>query len=62
MIAEYKEAFVRCYPHHHVEVKPKKVRDEIRYRVIVNGEAGDLLLSSDDLKHATKLFNRGRKH
>lgn len=61
MIAEYKEAFGRCYPHHHIEVKPKKVRDEVRFRVIINGEAGDLLLSADDLKGATRLFNQGRK-
>lgn len=61
MIDDYKAAFNRCYPHHHVAVKPKKVRGEIRYRVIINGEAGDLLLSADDMKGATRLFNRGRK-
>lgn len=61
MIPEYKEAFSRCYPHHHIEVKPKKVRDELRFRVIINGEAGDLLLSAEDMKGATRLFNQGRK-
>lgn len=64
MIAEYVEAFNRCYPHHHVKVKPvRKHRDpEVQYRVFINGDGGEHTLTADDIKSATRMFNRGRKH
>lgn len=63
MIAEYKAAFNRCYPDKTVDLKPKKMRNgEIRFRVIVDKDPGDMLLTQDDLKYATQLFERGRKH
>jgi hypothetical protein len=61
MIAEYIEGFQRCYPGKQVELKPKKTREgDIRFRVLINREPGDILLSEGDVKSATRLFNRGR--
>lgn len=62
MIREYKEAFQRCYPDKSVEVRPKKVKGEIRFRVVVDKDPGDLLLTKDDIMYATKQFNRGKVH
>jgi hypothetical protein len=59
MIAEYMEGFQRCYPGKTVELRPVKVRREIRYRVIINGEGGDRLLSADEVKSSTRDFNKG---
>lgn len=61
VIAEsYVEAFQRCYPQKNVQVVPRHVSAwEIRYRVYVDGEPGDSLLTEDDLRFATALFNRG---
>lgn len=60
MIHAYIEGFKRHYPHHEVKVKP--VRDkrypEPRYRVFINGEGGDITLSADDMRFATRMFNR----
>jgi hypothetical protein len=63
MIAEYIEAFQRCYPGRSVELKPKRDNRtrEIRWRVIIDKDGGDRLLSDDEVKQATRDFNRGRK-
>ncbi len=60
MIQEYKEAFLRCYPHKTVEVKPRKVRGELRFSVVINGDRGDLLLTEEQVGEATRAFNRGK--
>lgn len=64
MIDSYINAFQRCYPHHHVQVKPvnKKIdgKPTILFRVIVNNDPGDRLFEGRELVDATKLFNRGR--
>ena len=61
MIADYIEAFQSIYPGHTVEVKPKKVRGEIRFQVIVDGDRGDITLSESDVKEATRAFKRGKQ-
>jgi hypothetical protein len=63
MIAEYIAAFNRCYPHKTVEIKPiqgKKPNDPLKYSVIIDQQRGDILLSEDDLRYATRLFNAGK--
>lgn len=64
MIAAYINAFQRCYPHHHVQVKPvnKKINGQpkLLFRVIVNNDPGGRLFEGRELVDATKLFNRGR--
>lgn len=60
MVSEYIEAFHTCYPHKSIEVKPKKVKGEIMFRVIIDKEPGDILLTPDDMKFATRLFKRGK--
>lgn len=59
--AEYIAAFQRCYPHKSIILIPRKVGPgEWRTRVVIDREAGDLMLTDDDLRDATKMFNRGR--
>jgi hypothetical protein len=53
-------AFKANYPMHDVKIKPRKVRGEIRYAVAINGDSGDLLLSEQDIRSATRMFNRGK--
>jgi hypothetical protein len=63
MIAEYIEAFQRCYPGRSVELKPKldnRTR-EMRWRVIIDKDPGDILLTEAEVKSATRDFNRGMK-
>jgi hypothetical protein len=59
-IDAYKEAFSRNYPHHTCKVTPRRVRGELRYAIIINGDKGDLLLSEEDVRSATRDFNRGK--
>lgn len=61
MIAQYIEAFQRCYPQKRVEVKEVRVAPgDYRYKVIIDGEAGEARLTLEDMKYATQLFNRGK--
>lgn len=60
MLDDYKQAFLACYPHKTIEILPKKVRGEIRYRVFIDKDGGDTLLSGDDIKFATRMFRRGK--
>lgn len=61
MIQEYIEAFGRHYPQKRCEIKPKRIRGELRYRVFIDGDAGDITLSEADMREATRMFNRGIK-
>lgn len=61
MYDAYIQAFHRCYPHKSVSIAPKRQRNgEVMHRVIIDGEGGDILLTADDLKFATRMFNRGK--
>jgi hypothetical protein len=60
IIAQYLEAFGQHYPAMQVQVKPKRVRGDLKFAVLINGDAGDLLLSEDDLRSAIRMFNRGK--
>jgi hypothetical protein len=59
VIPEYIEAFNRCYPQKKCEIKPKRVRGQVEFRVIIDGDDGGVTLSNDDLREATRMFNRG---
>ena len=59
-IDAYKQAFTRCYPEKNLEIKPRRVRQEMRYQVVINQDKGDLLLSESDMRSATRDFNRGK--
>lgn len=59
LMQEYVAAFNRCYPHKMVELKPTKIRGEVRFRVVIDQDAGDLTLSENDLRDAVRMFNRG---
>lgn len=59
-IQTYIEAFNSCYPHVHVRVKPKRVREELRYIVFINEEGGDITLSESDIRSATRMFMAGK--
>lgn len=61
MIAEYVEGFNRHYPQKTCKLKPKRVRGEVRFQVIIDGDAGDITLSETDVREATRAFNRGIK-
>ncbi len=60
VIQAYIQAFGRCYPHHSLKVKPKKMRGELKFAVVINEDRGDLLLSEEDLRSSTRDFNRGK--
>lgn len=61
MIAAYMAAFLSCYPHKSIDVREKRMKDgSVMHRVLINGEGGDILLSEDDLRYATRLFKRGK--
>lgn len=61
MVEEYIQAFLSCYPHKHIEVHPKTMKDRsIRYRVMIDRDGGDILLSEDDMRFATRLLRRGK--
>lgn len=62
MIAQYIEAFRRCYPQKQISVKETRVAPgDYRYKVIIDGEAGEARLTLEDMQYATQLFNAGRK-
>jgi hypothetical protein len=59
--AQYITSFSRCYPHKTITLKSKKVGPgEWKMRVVIDGDAGDILLTEDDMMDAIRLFNRGR--
>lgn len=64
VVAHYIDAFQGCYPHKTIEVKPKRVRTgnavEIKFAVLIDNDAGSILLSEGDLRSATRLFKRGK--
>lgn len=56
----YIQAFLSCYPHKSIEVIPVRSRDGIKYRVVIDHNRGDILLSEDDLAFATRMFKLGK--
>ena len=60
MIQQYIEAFTRCYPEKNVEVRPtfNKQGTQIGWRVGINGDFGNLVLSDADIREATRAFMR----
>lgn len=60
MVQEYISAFQRCYPQAQVDVKNayNKEGRHIGYRVGINGDYGNLVLSADDIREATRAFKR----
>lgn len=57
---EYVEAFTKCYPQKRCEVKNayNKQGMHIGYRVGINGDFGDRILSEQDMREAIRVFNR----
>ncbi len=41
VIQAYIQAFGRCYPHHSLKVKPKKMRGELKFAVVINEDRGN---------------------
>lgn len=60
LIEAYIHAFNGCYPQKKCVVKPKRVRGEILFRVVIDEESSDRLLNEQDMREATRLFNRGK--
>lgn len=60
MIQQYIDSFTKCYPQKKCEVKPAYNRQgmQIGYRVAINGDWGDLVLSESDMHNAIVSFNR----
>lgn len=60
MIQRYIESFTKCFPQKKCEVKPayNKQGVQIGYRVAINGDWGDLVLSETDMREAIVSFNR----
>jgi hypothetical protein len=57
----YIQAFLSCYPHKTIEVIPVTQRDHsIKFRVVIDHQRGDILLSQDDIEFATRMFSRGK--
>lgn len=61
MIGEYVAAFNRCYPQKKIEVKGFRKRGELRFKVLIDGDAGSDTYTEDQLRSATRDFNRGRR-
>ena len=59
-ITAYKQAFLSCYPQKTIDVKPRRVRGALMYRVIIDSDPGDTMLSEEDMRGATRMFMRGR--
>ena len=60
----YKEAFNRCYPAAHVEVKRAGGAargGEPKFNVVINGDRGDLPMTLWDLQEATRAFSYGAR-
>lgn len=58
-ISAYVEAFLKHYPEKTLTVKSRRQTDRSwKYAVIINGDAGGILLSEADIKEATVMFNR----
>lgn len=60
LISRYLEAFAKHYPAKNVKVKPKRLRGDLKFQVVIDGDAGDMLLSEDDIRAAVRMFNRGQ--
>lgn len=60
MIQQYIDSFTKCYPQKKCEVHRayNKQGVAIGYRVAINGDRGDLVLSETDMREAIKAFNR----
>lgn len=58
-IQAYIEGFAKHYPDKNVEVKAKRQPDGSRkYAVVIGGDTGGILLSENDMRDATRLFNK----
>jgi hypothetical protein len=58
-VEEYKNAFLRHYPDKDLQVLfKKKVDGTYGFKVAINGDAGDLILSPGDIMDATMGFNK----
>lgn len=60
MIQQYIDSITKCYPQKKCEVKPayNKQGFQIGYRVAINGDWGDLVLTDTDMRVAIAAFNR----
>lgn len=60
MIQEYIDAFTSCYPQKRCEVKQAFNREGkfIGFRVGIDGDFGNLVLTAEDLRDATRAFKR----
>jgi hypothetical protein len=56
-IEAYIQGFKKHYPEKEVLVKSKRHNGNWCYRVVINGDAGDLLLTEQDMRDATRMFN-----
>jgi hypothetical protein len=55
----YLESFAKCYPEKNVMIIPAKRGAKSKtYRIVIDGDKGNLELSLSDLEEATVAFNR----
>jgi hypothetical protein len=61
-IQAYMDGFSTCYPHKKIEVKVKRQRngDPPRYQVVIDSDRGDMTLSEEQMRSATRGFTAGR--
>lgn len=56
----YIDAFTKCYPQHRCEVKRRfnKQGQFIGFAVGINGDFGNMILTTDDMRAAVRNFQR----
>lgn len=61
-VTAYIDAFSRCYPQTKIRVTNRwdRVAQVMQHRVHIDGDAGDLTLSEETMRSATRDLQRGR--
>ena len=58
-IEAYIAGFSKHYPEKEIKIRGKRQADGSRkYMVVINGDTGGLLMSENDIREATRMFNR----
>lgn len=63
-VQAYVEAFQRCYPQTSMHVRNRwdRTNGTMTHYVVINGDRGEFALNEEQMRSATRDFNRGKEY